>query len=409
MNTSISVVLYTSKTLSNGEHPLMLRLTKERKMRYTSLHLSLDAKFWDFTKNKPKRNCPNKDKINTLIEQKTQKFRNQITEYKIENRDYTLNSLIQRVEQPVIKQTFSSYFDLFLSTLMAEKRLGYAKTFQELKSSIKSYCNTLDFYFTDIDILWLRGYELFLRERKNAENTIGIRFRSLRVLYNRAITDNIVKRSSYPFDTFKVSKFHEQTNKRAIVREDIKRIIDLDLRTITTYHSPYLELGRDVFIFSYLSCGMNLTDIANLKYADIINDRVTYNRQKTGKLISFQLQPFSKIIIEKYHKNIATSQDYIFPILDRKVHKTEIQKRDRIKKANKAINSALRKIGKELEIPIELTTYVARHTYATVLKRSGVNVAIISESLGHSDLATTQIYLDSFENSQIDEAMKNLL
>ena len=409
MNTTIESVLYISKTLKNGEHPLMLRLTKERKRKYISLHLSIEAKFWDFTKNKPKRNCPNKEQITTLIEQQTQKYHQKIIEYKAEGRDYTLNSLIQCVENPIIKHTFSTYIDQFIHSLITEKRLGYAKTFQELKSSIQTHCNTLDFYFTDIDVLWLRGYELFLRERNNADNTIGIRFRSLRVLYNRAITDNIAKQSNYPFDAYKVSKFHEQTTKRAIRREDIRNIIDLDLRTITTYHTPYLELGRDIFIFSYLSCGMNLTDIANLKYSDIVNERVAYIRQKTGKHISFLLQPPAKDIIEKYRKDKAILQDYVFPILDAQIHKTESQKRDRIKKANKSINRALRKIGAKLELPIDLTTYVARHTYATVLKRSGVNIALISETLGHSDVATTQIYLDSFENSQIDEAMKNLL
>jgi integrase len=409
MKTSVEVICYKARPLKNGEYPLMLRITKSRRRKYVSIGLSVDPKFWDFAKKRPKRNCPDRENIIALIDQNTLRYSQQITEYKAEGRDYTLNSLVQRVESPIIKHSFGSYLDQFIQSLIIEKRLGYAKTVHALKSSIQSDGKTLDFYFTDIDVLWLRGYELFLRERNNAENTIGIRFRSLRVLYNRAITDNVVKQGNYPFDAFKVSKFHEQTNKRAIIREDIKRIIDLDLRTISTYHYPYLELGRDVFIFSYLSCGMNLTDIANLKYTNIVNDRVTYNRQKTGKLLTFQLQPLARIIMEKYRKGKAVPQDYVFPILDMEIHKTETQKRERIKKANKAINRALRRISAKLELPIDLTTYVARHTYATVLKRSGVNIAIISETLGHSDLATTQIYLDSFENSQIDEAMKNLL
>lgn len=155
--------------------------------------------------------------------------------------------------------------------------------------------------------------------------------------------------------------------KRAISKEDIKRIMSLDLRTVTTYHSPYLSLGRDLFLFSYLSCGINLTDMARLRYSDVFEGRLSYHRQKTGRLISFQLQPMALEIIEKYRKLEATPNDYVFPILDRKVHKT------------------------------------------TVLKRSGVSTAIISEPLGHSSERVTQIYLDSFENSQIDEAMKNLL
>ena len=91
------------------------------------------------------------------------------------------------------------------------------------------------------------------------------------------------------------------------------------------------------------------------------------------------------------------------------MHKTADQQIRRIKKVTYVVNKNLKKIGEALGLPIPLTTYCARHSFATILKRSGVNIALISEALGHSDLKTTQIYLDSFENSQIDEAMKNLL
>ena len=114
-------------------------------------------------------------------------------------------------------------------------------------------------------------------------------------------------------------------------------------------------------------------------------------------------------IIQKYSTPEHDEQDYIFPILDRKIHKTAQQQHNRIHKVLAKVNSRLKELGQMAGIQTPLTTYVARHTYATVLKRSGVNIAIISESLGHSDLSTTQIYLDSFENDQIDEAMKNLL
>ena len=327
----------------------------------------------------------------------------------MENKDYTLETLVQRTENPVRNMTVGSYLDLFISQLKEENRLGYAESFRGLRSSLLLYCKSLDIKFSAIDNQWLKGYELFLKKGGKAKNTIGIRFRSLRALYNKAMAEEVVKKDYYPFDSFKVSQFHEQTKKRAIKREDIQRIIDLDLRTITNYRSPYLELGRDLFIFSYLSCGINLTDIARIRYSDIFNGRLEYHRKKTKKLISCKLQEPALKIIEKYRKKNATSEDYIFPILDRKVHKTETQIRDKVRKANKATNKALHKIESKLGLPIDLTTYVARHSFATVLKRSGVSTSIISESLGHSSEKVTQYYLDSFENEQIDNAMMNLL
>ena len=409
MNTYLDVVCYRSKLLADGSSPIMLRLTKSGKRKYVSLHLSVKPTNWDFNKNTPKRNCPNKEAINAIIEKKSIAYRDMITQLKVEGNEYTLDTLVQRVEKPVIKQTFEVYIENYIQMLISENRHGYAKTFAELSASVSRYRKSLNFYFTEIDIQWLRGYEMHLRNRGNKENTIGIRFRTLRALYNRAITDKVVKREYYPFDDFKVSEFHEETQKRAITKGDIMNIINLDLACITPYYCPYLEIGRDLFLFSYFSCGINITDMAKLRYSNIENGRLTYKRQKTHKLITLKLQPHALSIIEKYREEKTSNDDYIFPILDRRIHITENQKRDRIHKSMKATNRALRRIGDKLDLTIDITTYVARHTYATVLKRSGVGTAIISESLGHSSEKVTQIYLDSFENTQIDEAMKNLL
>ena len=114
-------------------------------------------------------------------------------------------------------------------------------------------------------------------------------------------------------------------------------------------------------------------------------------------------------ILRKYMKVEHDSDDYIFPVLKRTIHVTAEQQYARVKRVTKLVNRYLKMIGEYLEFPIPLTTYVARHSFATVLKRSGVSTSIISESLGHSSEKVTQIYLDSFDNEQIDEAMKNLL
>ena len=110
-------------------------------------------------------------------------------------------------------------------------------------------------------------------------------------------------------------------------------------------------------------------------------------------------------IIAKYKND---KSPYLFPILT-SFHKTEIQIANRLHKVLAKINKHLKEIGEKLNLPIPLTTYVARHSYATVLKRAGVSTSIISESLGHSSEKITQVYLDSFENAQINNAMKNLL
>ena len=409
VNISVEAICFKSKVLKDGTSPIMLRLTQYGKRKYVSLGISVHEKYWDFLKNRPRRNCPDKVVLTAIIDYEVSQYRSQINQLKELRKDCSLDALVEMIKNPIIRQSVGGYLDDYINYLKSQGRLGYAVAFEDLRQSLKHYRPNLDFPFSDITVSWLRGFEVAMRKRGNKENTLGIRFRLLRTLYNRAIDDNLVKRECYPFHTFKVSSFYEQTAKRALQKKDIKAIAELDLHSITTYHAPYLELGRDLFLFSYYSCGINLVDMAQLRHLNLHDNRITYSRQKTGKLISFPVQPPAMAILQKYSKTGQTDEDYLFPVLDRNRHVTQTQIRDRIKKASKAINNALRKIGKQLNLPIDLTTYVARHSFATVLKRSGVSTSVISESLGHSSERVTQIYLDSFENSQIDEAMKNLL
>ncbi len=171
---------------------------------------------------------------------------------------------------------------------------------------------------------------------------------------------------------------------------------------------PTVQLAKDLFLFSYLCSGMNFTDIANLKPDYISGNQLQYIRQKTSQKINVLLVPDAINLLLKYKAN-SESSGYSFPILNSQIHKTAKQKQYRIHKVLGQTDKGLKRIAELCKIKINLTSYVARHSFATILKNSGVNIALISEALGHSELSTTQIYLDSFENSQVKEAMKHLL
>lgn len=398
MSCTVNVVYYKSKTLSNGEHPLMICISKESKRKYLSIGVSILPQHWDIEKNRPKRNCPNRDLIQKLINEKVNLYTEHILDLKATNREFTIANLIDKVNGVSNKCTVGELFEIHIKQLTLEGRLKYASTFKELKNSLLEFNFHLDILFSGIDATWLKHYETWLKNKGLAPNSIGVRFRTLRAIYNRAIEENIVKQEYYPFRAYKVSKLHEETIKRAITKSDLKNIIDYKT------DDSSIKLAIDMFYFSYLCAGVNFTDIAYLTRDNLIDNRLVYSRKKTKKLIKIPLQNEALKIIDKYHQ----TDSYLFPILS-EFHKTDLQKMNKIKKALKGVNKVLKAIGEELNLPIKLTSYVARHSFATVLKRSGVSTSIISESLGHSNEKVTQIYLDSFENSQIDEAMKNLL
>ncbi|MCD7815177.1 MAG: site-specific integrase [Bacteroides sp.] len=399
MSETVKVVCYKYKTLSNGESPLMIRVCKDGKKKYQSLGISIKVEQWDFKTNQPKTKCPNRDRIILLINEKINEIQKSALDKRIAGKDFTAATLIESYNNNVCNKTVGEYYLTYIQNLQKENRIRYAGMFEVSYSSFIKFNKHLDIPFSDINVTWLRRYELWMREQNLSLSTISTRIRHLRAVFNLAIAEHAIKHDCYPFNSYKISKLNKQTAKRAISKKEVLKIMQYQGNT------PMECLAIDVFVFSYLNAGINFIDIAKLKCSNIVESQLIYNREKTKKLINVPLQQKAMEIIAKYKND---KSPYLFPILT-SFHKTEIQIANRLHKVLAKINKHLKEIGEKLNLPIPLTTYVARHSYATVLKRAGVSTSIISESLGHSSEKITQVYLDSFENAQINNAMKNLL
>ena len=400
MSETIKVLCYKSKTLSNGEHPLMVCVCKDGKRKYQSLGLSIKMEQWDFKTNQPKAKCPNRERIILLINEKINEIQKVALDKRIAGKDFTAATLIESTSSKESShKTVGEYYLTYIQNLKKEGRIRYAGMFEVSYTSFIKFNRHLDIPFSDIDIAWLKRYELWMKEQNLSVSTISTRIRHLRAIFNLAIVEHSIKNDCYPFRAYKVSRLNRQTAKRAISKKDIQKVFRY------LGHSAMERLAIDVFTFSYLNAGINFIDIAKLKHSNIRDNQLFYNREKTKKLICVPLQAKAIEIITKYKDE---KSPYVFPILS-PFHKTEVQIANRLHKVLAKINKYLKKIGEKLRLPLPLTTYVARHSYATVLKRAGVSTAIISESLGHSSEKITQVYLDSFDNEQINNAMKNLL
>lgn len=400
MNGTVKVLCYKSKTLSNGEHPLMLCVCKDNKRKYQSLGISVNPEHWDFKNNRPNEKCPNRERIIILINERINEIQRVALDKQIAGRSFTASTLIESVKPDNnTKKTVGKYYLTYIANLKKENRIRYAGMYEISYNSFIKFNGHLDMPFSDVDVAWLKRYEAWGKAQNLSLSTISTRIRHLRAVFNLALLEHAIKSDCYPFHIYKVSKLNRATAKRALTKEDIRRIIEYEGK------SPMESLAIDLFTFSYICAGINFIDMAKLKHSNIQDNQLSYNREKTKKLIIVPLQDRALQIIEKYRNGKSA---FVFPILSN-FHKTEIQVANRLHKLLAKINRHLKEIGKELDLPIPLTTYVARHSFATVLKRAGVSTSIISESLGHSSERITQVYLDSFDNEQIDKAMKSLL
>ncbi|HOY07356.1 MAG TPA: site-specific integrase [Saprospiraceae bacterium] len=402
---TIRVTLFKSKTLANGEHPLMLVVTKDGKRKYSALGISCHPDKWNFQKNEPKKNHPDKLKIETIIAKRIAEIQSKALDLKLYDKDFTSDSLVATVQKPRGANDLFAYVDGLVANFIQNKEVGNANLYRDVTRILKKFAAKKTLPFSDIDVHFLNRWESHCKNKNMAETSLSVYFRTLRAIFNRAIKDHIVSVNYYPFRDFKISKFDTRTRKRAIDKSDIQKI-----KAVNVIGKPVVQLSKDVFLFSYYGQGMNLTDIAHLRWSQIVQDRLFYVRAKTGKEFNLKLMEPARQILEYYRPLTGGNpNNYVFPILNTERHITPIQIDNRIHKMNSLINKHLKAMGQTAGIETPLTTYVARHSYATVLKTSGISIAVISEALGHETEAITQTYLKSFENSVIEEANENLL
>lgn len=406
MDATISVICYKSKTLANGEHPLMLRIAQNGKSTYKSLKISVAAKHWDFERNVPKPNNPNKDLIQKIILKTKLDYQQKILEKKANSEEFTASSLINEQKEEIKAKTVEEFYLSLIEDLKQKGRIGNSYAYLNSYNTLRNFNKgkKLNYTFSHIDVSFCKRFEDWMRSKGNKDTTLSYQFRTLRATYNKAIEAKIVAREKNPFIEYKLSHFNTKTIKRALSKNDILKIINADC----TSQSKLRQLTHDLFSFSYLCGGISFVDIANLTRQNIIEDRLIYQRQKTHGNINLLLSKEASTIIAKY-STYQQEAEYLFPILHCKRHITPMQKNNRVHKICHQVNTELRKFAQELGITAEVTTYVARHSFATILKKSGVNIGIISQALGHQDIKTTQIYLSKFDNEQVDDAMKNLL
>lgn len=234
----------------------------------------------------------------------------------------------------------------------------------------------------------------YLKERGATKNTQSFYFRILRAVCNRAQEQGIAALPGTLFDNVYTGK--ARTRKRALPIEDIRRIAAAKPK------SRKEQLARDMFIFSFITRGMAPIDMANLRKGNVVAGRLTYRRHKTGSTISMEWIAEMQEIVSRYERE---GSDYLFPLISSE----GAEGWKEFKRGSQAVNYHLRRLGKRLALPMPLTLYVARHSWATAAKSSGVPTALISDAMGHSSERMTQVYLGSIDVGRIDTANRKIV
>lgn len=391
---TVSACLDTRKMNAQRKYPVKIRVNYKRVREYFPTGKELTKDEWDGLPSQKSRRY--KD-IREDIQSSFEVVKANV-EQLAEKGDFSFPLLKTRMGKN-LGDTLNAAIQNKIDELFENDQIGTMLSYKGTLRFVNEFAGD-KIAFSAITPAWLEKCEKFWPTLNST--SIGINMRNIRTMMNKAKKDGIIKESQYPFGKGLYEIKTGESRKKALTIEQIGKICHYDdgLEGTAKY--------RDLWMFSYFCNGINVADLLKLKYSNIEDGEVCFIRQKTArtsknpKVIRATLISEMEEIISRWG-NPYHPDNYIFPFLSG--NETALERKKITQDVTKRINKRVKRIAQTLGFnDTRISTYTARHSYATVLKRSGANIYYISESMGHSDLKTTEHYLADFEP---DERRKN--
>ena len=309
---------------------------------------------------------------------------------------YSIDDLAKEIQQLPPSQSVFTFFRQQIAKKEQMLCIGTKNNYVSAANRFMEFRGHEDLAFIQMTSDMMEMYQAWLWNRGVGQNTVAFYLRTLRTLYNKA-----VEAGQAPFnDIFShIQTANVRTAKRAISVKDIRKIEKMELP-----RGSSLDKARDLFLLSFYLRGMAFVDMAFLKKSDLKCGMISYNRRKTHQNLNIEWIKPMQMIIDKYAEQTKDSL-YLLPILTG----NETSPYTAYRKVEHNTNYNLKKIGERIGLKIPLTTYVARHTWASIALHMNIPIATISEGMGHNSYKTTQIYLQSLDVATINEANERII
>lgn len=410
-------IILSYNTGKDGKTAVTLRVTKNRKRKYINTGLRARPEQWDTAGDRfvtDRRLVPGYKAYNTRLSELEARVNAVLRDFDSRRIDWTLNQFETEYLGKTAKGSVKAYFDKTVVTLRETEHIGNAICYSRALSMMSLFDKRLaSRIFSEIDIRYVKAFDVFLQKRGCRGNTRKYYLKALRAVLNKAIQDKEAPESTYPFGKggFNIAALSEITAKRHLTQESMTR-----LKT-TAMPDPVLEKTRRLFLFMYYCYGISFIDAAMLTRSNLENCNcgtyIVYKRNKTkdnkdSRPIRIRISTEINLLLDWFSSHTHLYGDYLLPIVSVPGYSGErlySHIRGRYKHFSRNLNNLGLAIGLK---GFRLTSYVARHTMAMTLQEHHVPREIISQILGHKDLSTTSVYLDSFADSIIDEAARVL-
>lgn len=399
---SIKAQLNKYRVRRDATYPLVFQLIYRRGKRliYSPYHLfekDFNEKKGKVIISRLKRNSA--EEINDYINKTIQQIRQVVDLLVKQGNDFTTGDIVLFYKSTQDNNLLITYFHYQVQLLKEEGRIGTANAYQSTLNCLDRFIGSEKlFSFKDITEQWVNNYLCFLRSSGLKPNSVNLYFRILHAVYNKACKENIDGTSMLsPFRAITINNI--KTQKKAVDKSIIQKMAGAEFGD-----NFQKGLARDLFLFSFYCRGMPFVDMAHIKYNNIIDGYICYSRQKTGQPLKVKITGMLQDLIDKY----KTGGDYILPILESR-ELSLLQQYSQYKNRLRQHNKTLKAISNSLNLPLNLSSYVPRHSWATLARENEIPVSVISEGMGHSSEKVTYVYLAALNPSHIDDANEKVM
>lgn len=306
------------------------------------------------------------------------------------------------------------HYESLIKEMKDSNRFGTALTYESSLKSLKSFLQAKrgkepkQLHFQEVTVKFLESYESWMTDKEEKSlTTVGIYLRALRVIFNKAMDQKVIDKEIYPFGIRKYEIPASSNTKKAFDSDQLQKLF----QAVPKIEEQ--EKAKDYWFFSFVCNGMNIKDIVYLKWKNINDGQIEFVREKTKrtkkakqKTIQVPLTDFAKSFIEKYGNSDRSKNSYVFPIINDDM--SEEEKDQKKRSFTRFINQHLKNLAKDNGLNGDISTYWARHSFATTAVRKKASLEFVSEALGHSDLKTTKNYFAGFEDKTKKEILEDI-
>ena len=300
--------------------------------------------------------------------------------------------------------SFTRFMTSVIDQLKADERWSTARIYEAALGALSLFAGGKEIQFKMLTPAFLKRFQDYLRHKQRQWNTVSTYMRSLRATYNRAVRRRLAQHAPYLFDS--VYTGVQRNHKRVLPADEMNRLIYAAPRQVLT---PEVAQSRAWLRIMFQLQGMPFVDLAHLHHSDYDAEKqlLTCRRQKTGTPLLVSLTPDTQRLIEQYRNKDQEATPYLLPILNESDHGNDEYKEYQLQLQR--TNRNLKTLARIQEVDACITSYTARHTWATEAKYCKISEGLICDALGHTSVKTTETYLKSFDNSSLKRANSKVI